>query len=190
MALQMMFYPVDFWGVELYRFKGQPFGLFGWQGIIPTNAARVASISFSLMTQKLLNIQEIFGRLNPVEFSRVMEDGMLLVVDVIINEVAELYMGNAWKSLPQDVKDDIVVLAESEANTFLANFMADLQVHFEDVIDLKAMCVEACVKNKHILVKLFEECGDKELVFIRQSGLYFGFLFGVFQMGLWFFYDK
>lgn len=148
-----------------------------------------ASVSFDLMTQKLFDIKEIFLRLDPVRFSEVMEDGMLLIMDAIISETAEKYMGDAWDNLPQEVKDDVIVTAEIDANEFMAGFMKDLQQHFDDVMDLKAMCVGACVKNKHLLIKIFQECGDKEFVFIRRSGFYFGFLFGLGQMGVFFFYD-
>jgi uncharacterized membrane protein YheB (UPF0754 family) len=190
LALEMTFYPVEFWGIELFRLKNEPWGLFGWQGIIPTKAEKMASVSFDLMTEKLFNIKEIFGRLDPKRFSEVMEDGMLLVMDSIINEVSEKYMGDGWSNLPKEVRNDVVVTAESEANDFMAAFMADLQTHFDDVMDLKEMCVGACVKNKHLLIKIFQECGDKEFIFIRRSGFYFGFLFGLFQMCVFFFYDK
>jgi len=30
-ALKMTFYPTEFVGVELFRLKDQPWGLFGWQ---------------------------------------------------------------------------------------------------------------------------------------------------------------
>jgi len=189
LALEMTFYPIEFWGIEMFRIKGEPWALFGWQGIIPTKAEKMATVSFELMTQKLFNIKETFARLDPVKFSEVMEDGMLLIMDQIINEVAEKYMGDTWNKLPQDVRDDIVVTSQSEANEFLAGFMSDLQTHFDDVMDLKSMCVGACVKNKHLIVKIFQECGDKEFVFIRRSGFYFGFLFGLGQMGVYFFYD-
>lgn len=189
MALQMTFYPLEFWGIEIYRMESQPFGFLGWQGIIPTKANRMASICFDLMTQKLLNIKEIFGRLDPIRFSEVMEDGMLLIMDAIINEVAEEYMGDTWNNLPKNVRDDVVITAESESSEFMAAFMVDLQTHFDDVMDLKTMCIKKCVEHKELLVKIFQECGDKEFVFIRQSGFYFGFLFGVGQMGLFFFYD-
>ena len=185
----MTFYPIEFWGIELFRIKTEPWGLFGWQGIIPTKAHKMASVSFDLMTQKLFNIKEIFNRLDPVRFSEVMEDGMLLVMDSILNEIADKYMGDAWNNLPQEVQDDVIVTAEQDANEFMAGFMKDLQAHFDDVMDLKAMCVGACVKNKPLLIKIFQECGDKEFVFIRRSGFYFGFLFGLGQMGIFFFYD-
>ena len=41
LALEMTFRPLEFLGLELCRLKGQPWGLFGWQGIIPTKAEKV-----------------------------------------------------------------------------------------------------------------------------------------------------
>ena len=64
-----------------------------------------------------------------------------------------------------------------------------MQEHVEDVVDIKEFTVRYCVENKHLIVKIFQECGDKEFIFIRRSGLYFGFLFGLVQMGIWFVYD-
>lgn len=89
----------------------------------------MASICFDLMTQKLLNIKEIFGRLDPIRFSEVMEDGMLLIMDAIINEVAEEYMGDTWNNLPKNVRDDVVITAESESSEFMAAFMVRCSGH-------------------------------------------------------------
>jgi hypothetical protein len=41
LALEMTFYPVEFWGIEIFRIKTEPWGLFGWQGIIPTKAHKM-----------------------------------------------------------------------------------------------------------------------------------------------------
>jgi len=188
-ALEMTFRPVEFFGIELFRLKGEPWGLFGWQGIIPTKAEKMASICFDLMTTRLFNIKEIFLRLDPVRFSEEMEDGLLLLMDKVINEVANQYMPTVWTALPQDVKDDIIIMTDKESNIFLAEFMRDMQLHVDDVVDIKDMTVAACVANKPLVNKIFQECGEKEFVFIRRSGFYFGFLFGLIQMAIWFFYD-
>jgi len=188
-ALQMTFYPLEYKGIKLFRLKNEPWGLFGWQGIIPTKAEKMASICFELMTQKLFNIKEIFHRLDPVRFSEVMSDSVLLMLDKIINEVALEYMPTTWLHLPQEVKDDIVVTASVECGPFLTDFMRDMQEHVDDVVDVKQLTVAACVQNKPLIVKIFQECGGKEFSFIRQSGFYFGFLFGLVQMVVWFFYD-
>lgn len=189
LALQMTFYPLEFWGIKLFRIPTEPWGIFGWQGIIPTKAEKMASITFELMTKKLFNIHEIFQRLDPEKFSIVMEDSVLLMMDQVIQEVATEYMGDVWNTLPQKVKDDVVVTADQECHAFLSQFMGDMQEHVEDVVDLKHMSVTTCVKNKDLIVNIFQECGDQEFKFIRKSGFYFGFLFGCFQMTVWFFYD-
>ncbi len=149
----------------------------------------MASTCFDLMTTKLFSIHEIFGRLDPKRFAEVMDDVVLLMMDQVINEVAEEYMPETWKSIPKDVKDDIIVTANDQTNEFLTAFMKDMQAHIEDVCDIKEMSVNTCVENKALIVKIFQECGEKEFVFIRRSGFYFGFLFGIFQMVIWFFYD-
>jgi uncharacterized membrane protein YheB (UPF0754 family) len=188
-ALEMTFSPLEFFGIELYRMKDQPWGFFGWQGIIPTKAEKMATTCFELMTERLFNIHDIFARLDPKRFSEVMEDGLLLLMDRVVNEVAMEYMPTVWESLPKEVKTDVIVMTDQETVEFLANFMKDMQEHVDDVIDIKYMTVQACVRNKKLVVKIFKECGEKEFVFIRRSGFYFGFLLGLIQMALWFVYD-
>ena len=166
LALRMVCYPIEFCGLELFRVKGESWGIIGWQGVIPTKAEKIASITFELMTTRLLDTTEIFGRLDPKRFSQVMDDGVLLMMDNIINEVANEYMPSAWKALPKEVKDEIVTMAETPV--FMEGFMRDMQEHIEDVVDIKNMTVAACVKEKHLVVTVFEEVGNnKEFIFIR-----------------------
>ena len=190
LALWLTFYPIEFWGIEIFRLKDEPWGIIGWQGIIPTKAEKMASTTFDLMTTKLLTVHEIFTRLDPVKFSAVMEDAVLLMLDSVINEVASEYMPQAWQSMPKEVRDDIIVTADNESGKFLSAFMKDMQEHVEDVVDIKDMCVKACVANKPLIVKIFQECGEQEFIFIRRSGFYFGFLFGCVQLAIWLYWPK
>jgi uncharacterized membrane protein YheB (UPF0754 family) len=166
LAIEMTFYPYEYWGITLFRIPGEPWGLFGWQGIIPTRAEKMARISFDLMTTRLFNIKEIFHRIDPVEFSKVMEDAMLLLLDSILQEVAVAYMPKVWTTLPQAVKDDLVITSNQEAGGFIADFLRDVQDHIDDVIDVKEMTVAACVANKPLVVKIFQECGAKVILYI------------------------
>ena len=71
-ALQMTFYPLEFTPSQLKfaQLEGQPFGLLGgWQGIIPAKAGKMAAILCDLMTTKLLDVKEMFGKIVPVEFA-------------------------------------------------------------------------------------------------------------------------
>eukprot|EP01083_Nonionella_stella_P220409 788604_1 len=67
--------------------------------------------------------------------------------------------------------------------------MEDLKAHIDDVLDLKALIVEAVVREKQLMVDVFQQCGKKEFTFIRRSGFYFGTLFGLIQMGVFFVYN-
>ena len=54
-AIRMMFEPIEWIGI-----KGTP---IGWQGIIPSKAAKMAGIAVDTMTSKLISTREIFERL-------------------------------------------------------------------------------------------------------------------------------
>jgi uncharacterized membrane protein YheB (UPF0754 family) len=189
LALEMTFLPINYWGIPLFRIKDQPWGIIGWQGIIPTKAEKMAGITFDLMTTRLFDIKEIFKRLDAKQFSIELEDGLLLLMDKIINEVANAYMPRQWNNLPSEVRDEIIVMTDRESENFMAEFMRDLQENIQDVVDLRYMCVQATIANKPLMNLIFQSCGEKEFRFIRQSGFYFGFLFGCIQMGIWFVYD-
>jgi len=188
LALEMTFAPLEYVGIPIYRFPNQPFGILGWQGIIPTKAKKMATVSFDLITTQLINIQEIFAKVDPIEFAKVMDDSVLLLMDKVVNEVAMERMPETWENIPQAIKDDIIITADNESGRFLTEFMKDMQDHLEDVVDIKGMAVDACVENKHLIVKIFKECGDKEFDFIRISGFYFGSMFGIIHMAVYMFY--
>lgn len=189
LALWMTFNPVEFFGVELFRIKDQPWGLFGWQGIIPTKAEKIARKSMILMTKKLFNIRELFNRLDPYEFSASMKDGAMLMLDDVINDVATKHIPNLWQKTPQDIKDEISIMAYNEHPRFMANLMVDMQENIDDILDITDMAVTLIAENKQLLGDIFLEVGEKEFIFLRRSGFYFGFLFGVCQMLIWMFYD-
>jgi len=162
LALKMTFLPIEFLGVEMWRMKDQPWGLFGWQGIIPTKAEKMATICVTLMTKKLFDIKELFGRLQPEKFYDSMEDVLLLLIDEILNEVAGAYMPKTWNNyLPKSVKSEVVLSAHRACPEFLTAFILDMQQNIENVLDIQEMCVSACVENKEIVNKVFLECGEK-----------------------------
>ncbi len=121
----------------------------------------MASITVELMMKKLLNLQEVFNRLEPEKFGIVMGDALLLLMDKIVTDVAIKYMPKVWETLPQEAKDEFVLLADRECPAFITAFMQDMKAHIVDVLDIKEMAVSACVRNKRLVNKIFLECGDK-----------------------------
>ncbi|NIP17085.1 MAG: hypothetical protein GWM87_02150, partial [Xanthomonadales bacterium] len=63
------------------------------------------------------------------------------------------------------------------------NLMQEAGENIEDLIDFKDMLVQRLEGDKKLLNRLFQEAGKVEFKFIIRSGLYFGFLFGLIQLG-------
>lgn len=190
-ALKMTFYPTEFFGIKVWQPEDQPLGFFGWQGIIPAKAGKMAAKSVDLMTAKLIDVQEVFNRLDAATFAKVMEPGLFVMMNEIVNDVARRRLPpGVWDGLPEDVRHESIFKALDDSPTFLGGFMQDIKDDVQRYFDLKHMVVTNMVANKSILNKVFLTCGKEELVFIERSGFYFGFLFGVFQMVWWYFYQS
>ena len=117
-------------GFSFLRFaqvKGQPFGaLGGWQGIIPSKAGEMAEILVDLMTKKLIDIKEIFTRLEPKTFASIMDPEMRCVTEDIFETVLAREAPTFWQGLPRVVREEMVAEAMAQSSGLLEDIIADL----------------------------------------------------------------
>ena len=176
-AIQMTFYPVNPIGYP-------PF--LGWQGIIPAKGEKMASIVVDNTLAKISTIQEIFQEFEPDAIAH----HVIKVADARIEEFTDDIMSekNAilWENLPNLVKNRIYSRARKQLPQIMDNLMEDLQANIEDLIDPKALIIKELTKDKAMMNRVFQECGEAEFKFIINSGLGFGFLFGIIQMFAWY----
>jgi uncharacterized membrane protein YheB (UPF0754 family) len=179
-AIKMMFHPVEFVGIPPY---------LGWQGVIPANAVRLAKISNALITEKLLSLRQLFERtFNADAFAgklgAVIDDVTEQVIDEVANKHAKPMWDNAGEFMQgkvrQQVRAEVV-----EVSRAIAMDMAD---DIDNIMDIEKTVLEAMDRHKGLMGEMFYEVGRKEFKFIERSGLYFGFLFGIFQMIIWVLY--
>ena len=52
-------------------------------------------------------------------------------------------------------------MANKACPEFLTTFIADMQANVYNIFDIKEMAVTACVENRALVNKIFQECGDK-----------------------------
>jgi len=201
-AVQMIFYPIAFLGLPLKQYVLgtiygcdvlAPLGWLGWQGIVPAKAAQMALNMVSMVTDKLIDVQEVFYRLEPAA-----------VAALLSPQLPELALGVAQDApLPGwlvgfaergvragKLGPQLSALAESFQHRFLEGFTRALQLHINTVLDLKELVVTSMVADRRLIVELFQKCGRMELTFLVDSGLWFGFLLGLIQMAVWMFYDS
>mmetsp|Transcript_7921 Transcript_7921/g.17538 ORF Transcript_7921/g.17538 Transcript_7921/m.17538 type:complete len:494 (-) Transcript_7921:79-1560(-) len=167
-SVQMLFYPLEYTGIELYRQKNVPYGLFGWQGVVPTKAEVMAARLTDIVTARLLSLPEAFSRLDAPKYAALLRPA---IEDAIRREAPH---GEAWAFLLQPF-----------LQWALTRVVRRLQRDVDKVLDLEEVVTDAFTRDVQVLVELFQKVGRRELDFLVISGLYFGFLLGLGQMALW-----
>lgn len=178
LAIKMMFLPIEFVGKR-------PF--LGWQGIIPSKAAKLAGDACDIVLARLISVKELYKRIDPKAVAEELSPVLNAMTEDIVEEVVSEAYPKVWETVPKRVKKKTFQRIKSEVPHVVEQIVTDVELHIEEICDVRAIVVDAFVKDKKLLNELFLRCGSREFKFIGNSGLYFGFLFGLPQMVLWMF---
>lgn len=187
LALWLTFYPVNFIGCWRIPYTNVGFPM-GWQGIVPFKAEAMARRTVKLMTENLIDIEEIFARLDPQEYVRAMAPALKPMLRELVSEIANQHSPEVWEALPESVKEEVIAQAEEESPAAIIGIMKDFKVNIKAVFGLEEMVVKNLMADVEMLDDIFICCGSKELCFIRNSGAWMGLIFGIIQMCAWRFF--
>ena len=194
LAVQMIFYPVQFKGIPIWRRPEVPLGLLGWQGIVPCKTKTMSKALVEMVTSQLLTIPEAFERLNPSIVAKHLAGAVPQLGEEIIVDVA----GTAATSTPFPLGLWKAVTARSWY-AGIVNFcnvqvlkgvVKDLIANSERIFSLENCVVDQMILDRAKLGQLFQKVGRVELDFLTNSGLWFGFLLGLIQMAVALLYDN
>ncbi|TGL17559.1 DUF445 domain-containing protein [Leptospira levettii] len=174
LALKMTFYPIQFIGIPPY---------LGWQGIIPRKAHKMASKSVDVITERLLNIKEVFLKVDPKKAEVVFLPALDSNIRYTIKEFSDSLDPKLWEIIPDIVKEEIYHKVRRESGITIRKVIKKLQADIDSLFDVKALVLKKLSGNNvGLVVELFQEVGAPEFRFIERSGFYFGFLLGLVQM--------
>ena len=179
-AIKMTFYPIHFIGIKP----------IGWQGIIPSKAAKMSSISVDLWTSKLINVKELFAKINPKKVAKEMHPEFDRISKEIMDEIMHEQAPEIWSRVPESVKKLAYSRISKDLPQIVTEMMTDIKENIDEMFDIKDMVIKRLTKDKGLLNDMFLQVGDEEFKFIERSGFTFGFLFGIVQMLVWYFYPK
>jgi uncharacterized membrane protein YheB (UPF0754 family) len=180
LAVKMMFYPIEFVGIR---------PIFGWQGLIPAKRREMAEIEVELVLGRLLSVEELAERLDPDELSKAINRRLKQVVRKIVNEVMRESAPQLWAGLPVQGKNLVYSRIENDIPNVVRKLVSDFQYNVNEILNIQELVVEQLVDNPELINEIFLKAGEKEFPFIIKSGSYFGFLFGLLTMVLWYFYQ-
>ena len=178
-AVKMMFYPINPIGWPPW---------FGWVGIIPSNAERLAKVGLSLIMRDLLKIHELFENRKPEEFLAPSEPRMIAMTQQIVDDQAGKRFPAMWQMLPESAKAAVHETAVSEVKSMSVRLVERVITRMPELLDTEAVVLNAVRSDKTLMNEMFLQVGKKEFSFIEWSGLWFGLVFGFVQFAAWLIY--
>ncbi|MFC3450692.1 DUF445 domain-containing protein [Amycolatopsis speibonae] len=175
-AIEMMFKPLEFAGIK-------PF--LGWQGVVPKHGGRMAAVATELLTSNLLDVKEVFRRIDPAIITREIEQPLLKAVDEVAREVLEKHHPRLWEVMPTMAQELLIKQVQSSTPRLVREFMEEMTENLDEVLDFQHMTVQRLTRDKKLLVRLIRETSRPEMAFIARTGIYFGFGLGVVQAIVW-----
>lgn len=187
LALQMMFYPIDFYGIPGRPIVPQWLDLpiNGWQGIVPRKAAVMAQRCCDKMIGNICTIEEFAERVDPVEFWESLQDVFGQVCSRVLQRIIENRFPSLWAVLPQAVQMELKIKVYEETRKSLLPCIEELKKNINSILDIKQMATEALTKEPRMMVDMFRTVAARELSFITHVAAVMGFVLGLVQVILY-----
>lgn len=182
-GVQMLFYPLKWRGVDLgvprlpCSSVGDlpPFGWFGWQGIVPAKAPRMARDLVRVVAGRLVSVDDALKRLDPKKIADFID------VPLVARKTAKQFSGAAplaWEALSEEPRQAV----RAHGRRLALGVAADVRNFGSRSLDLQGLCVrELSGPNVKALVDLFQRVGKTELRLLVDSGLVVGLFLGLIQ---------
>ncbi|HVV89069.1 MAG TPA: hypothetical protein VHB53_01120, partial [Solirubrobacterales bacterium] len=189
----MLFYPIRFAGVRvpglaavafvfprrIQQIPGLGQGGLGWQGIIPSRAAKMGSIAVDKGIAKLGSPADFYRQLD----SEAISEHILATARGDVHEVVERIMErdqpHLWHDLPPRMRAAVHARVEEQLPQIVRTLTDEIGEHVDELVDLKLMVIRRLEENPELANRIFLEVGRKELRFIVNFGFFFGFLLGI-----------
>jgi uncharacterized membrane protein YheB (UPF0754 family) len=178
LALRMSFYPVDFVGIPPY---------LGWRGVIPSNAEKLSQSMIQLLTEKLLDVKELFAG-SEQGLDKDLDPMVKRITKQVVQEISTEIAPEKWARSHQALRDYIVEMIEKSTRKVVLSILTDFKENADQIIDLESVVIDAIRKDAGLLGHVFTEVAGPELKFIERSGFWFGLLFGLVQMAVWIYF--
>lgn len=189
----MLFYPLRFHGFRLpglatiahylprrvQQIPGVMRGGIGWQGIIPSRAAKMGSIAVDKGIAKLGRPAEFYRQLEPDAIA----EHILATAGDEVREVVERIMEREyprlWHELPPRVRELVHSRVADQLPAVVHGLTDQLGEHVDQLLDIKLMVIRRIEEQPELANRIFLEVGRKELGFIVNFGFWFGLAMGV-----------
>jgi uncharacterized membrane protein YheB (UPF0754 family) len=192
-GLIMLFSPVKFHGVRLPGLRelasllprkvqevpGVMHGAMGWQGVIPSRAAKMGSIWTDKAIAKLGTPQEFYEQLEPQEMAEHIVSVFEPEIPSIVDRTIRRNQPDLWRNFPPRAKQAVYNRVRAQLPEVVEQITDEIGHYIDQLLDPKLMIVDHFVRNPGLANKIFRDIGKRELRLMVHFGFIFGFLFGI-----------
>jgi uncharacterized membrane protein YheB (UPF0754 family) len=196
----MLFEPVRFKGfkvpglrkvAELFPRKVQDVpgimnGGLGWQGIIPSRAAKMGSIAVDKGIAKLGGASEFYERLEPEKMAQHIVESSRGDIRELVETAVQREHPQLWHQLTPELREAVHERVERQFPDIVHSVTDEIGTNIDQLLDVKLMVIRKIEERPELSNKIFRSVGAKEFRFIINFGFFFGFACGIPSAGIFY----
>jgi uncharacterized membrane protein YheB (UPF0754 family) len=167
-AIEMIFWPVEFKGI----------GPIGWQGQLPRRAAKFGSQAADIILDNVVDARELVDRLDPHRIATELDEIMIGALDDLARDV----IGDRWDQLPTAARGAVIARARARTPQMVANMLDHARSNIDEMFNLSYIVTSELVKDKVLLNSLVRGPMAPVMSFMKNFGLLFGLVVGSVQV--------
>jgi uncharacterized membrane protein YheB (UPF0754 family) len=190
----MLFHPLEFKGVRVpglralssfmpRRLQEVPLGItegrFGWQGIVPSRAGKMGSISVDKGLSRLASQRDFYLSLEPDRIAEQVLLGSRDEVHAMVEQIMIEHQPELWASLPEAVRAAVHERVQEQLPIVAHEVTDAIGDNIDQLFDVKLMVIRAMEHDPALVNRIFQQVGDRELRMIVWFGGIFGGLLGI-----------
>lgn len=192
-AIKLLFFPVRHFGFrvpglatlasvlprKLQAIPGLLRGYVGWQGIIPSRAAKMGSIAVDKGIAKLGTPGEFYAQLEPEKIAEHILATARGDMRALVESIVEREHPQLWRDTPRAVREAVHARVQAQLPKIVHEVTDELGRNIDQLLDVKLMVIEKIEADPSLANRIFLDVGRKELNFVINSGAWLGFLLGL-----------
>ena len=189
----MLFQPVRFRGAKvpglaalaailprkIAGIPGVSHGGIGWQGIIPSRAAKMGSIAVDKGIAKLGSPSEFYNQLDPEKIAEHILVSARGDMRELVDRILEREHPQLWRDLPDRLKEEVHQRVQRELPSIVREVTDDIGNNIGHLMDIKLMVIRRIEERPELMNRIFLDMGRKELRFMVNFGFFFGAALGI-----------
>jgi uncharacterized membrane protein YheB (UPF0754 family) len=190
----MLFYPVEYKGFRVpgleaiapylpRRLKLVPMGLtkghVGWQGIIPSRAAKMGSIAVDRGLARLGKLSDFYTELEPDKIAEHLLATALPEIRSTVDGIMQREHPHLWRTVRGPLREAAYQRVEAELPNVVRALTDEIGQNIDQLADIKLMVIRKMEERPELCNRVFQDVGAKEFRMIINFGFIFGFVFGI-----------